>query len=174
MSWHWMALVADGDPQHDPAGAALVTTLAGDPAGTLAIWTRHAKPLRDARRIDSRLLDPAGAAAAVSLVRPPDGVRLKFDDGAVQQARRRVLALARPYDAVTTLLSDASHFDGSLVVARGADAVQRLRDDPFARVLDAVLLRVGPGVLGTMPAPAGPVIERYGSAQPWPWDVYTT
>lgn len=173
MSWHWMALVVDGDPPRDPDGAAPVTTLAGEPAGTLAIWTRHAKPARDARRVDGRLLDPAGAAAVVSLVRPPQGVRLKFDDGAVQQARRKVLALARPYAAVTTLLSDASHFEGSLVVARGDDAIQRLRDDPFARVFDAVLLRVGAGVLGTMPAPAGPVIERYGSAEPWPWDIYS-
>lgn len=172
MSWHWMALVPDGAPPKQPTAAAPVTTLEGRPAGTLAIWTQAAKPLRDARRVDARVLDPAGAAAVVSLVRPPEGVQLPFDDGAVQQARRRILALARPFDAVTTLLRDASHFEGSLVVARGDDAIARLRDDPFARVFDAVLLRVGAGVVGTMPAPAGPCIERYGSAEPWPWDVY--
>ncbi len=172
MSWHWIALVPDGPPPKQPAGAATATTLDGTAAGTLAIWTSHAKPLRDARRVDGRLLDDAGAPAVVSLVRPPAGVRLKFDDGAVQQARRRILALGQPFDAVTTLMSDSSHFEGSLVVARGDDAVARLRDDPFARIFDAVLLRVGAGVLGTMPAPAGPCIERYGSAQPWPWDVY--
>src|SRR3954464_14875829 len=74
---------------------------------------------RSARRIDARLVDGHGAAAWVSLVRPPDGVRLAFDDLAVQQARRAVLA-APPQDALSTLASDASHFEGALTVARGA------------------------------------------------------
>ncbi len=167
-SWHWLALVDErpGDatasaPAHEPGGA---------PAGHLAIWDRRAKPSRDARRIDARLLDPAGAGAVVSLVRPPPGVRLLFDDPAVQHARRAVLA-AQPQDAVTTLLSDASHFEGSLTVARGA-GVARLADDPFARVFPARILHVGAGLLGAVPPPAGPVIERYGSAQPWPWDRF--
>jgi hypothetical protein len=168
MSWHWLALVAD--PPANADAVAAVTDPDGRPAGQLAIWTRHAKPLRDARRIDARLLDPDGAAAQVSLVRPPPGVRLLFDDPAVQQARRDLLAGA-PFDAVTTLLSDASHFEGSLVVARGRD-VARLRDDPFARVFPARILRVEAGLLGAIPPPAGPVIERYGSAQPWPADRF--
>jgi hypothetical protein len=167
-SWHWLALV-DEIPR-DATASARAAGLDGSPAGHLAIWARRAKPARDARRVDSRLLDPAGAEAFVSLVRPPAGVRLPFDDLAVQQARRAVLATA-PFDAVTTLLSDASHFEGALTVARGAD-IPRLRDDPFARVFPAQLLRVAPGVLGRMPAPAGPVIERYGSARPWPWDRF--
>ena len=105
----------------------------------------------------------------MSLVLPPPGVELLFDDPAVQEARRRVLALARPFDAVTTLLRDASHFCGSLTVARGAADVARLRwEDPFARVFPARLIDVPAGVLGRVPWPAGPVIERYGSAQPWP------
>lgn len=168
VSWHWLALTderpADADaaaPAHEPDGR---------PAGWLAIWTRRARPIRAARRIDARLLDPEGEAAVVSLVRPPPGVRLPFDDPAVQHARRAVLA-APPQDAVTTLLSDASHFEGSLTVARGA-GVARLPDDPFARVFAARVLQVGAGVLGRVPAPAGPVIERYGSAQPWPRDRF--
>ena len=56
-------------------------------------------------------------------------------------------------------------------MARGA-GVARLRDDPFARVFPARLLRVGPGVLGAVRPPCGPTMERYGSAQPWPWDRY--
>ena len=45
-------------------------------------------------------------------------------------------------------------------------------DDPFARIFRASLLRVGPGVLGATTAPAGPAIESYGSANPWPWDRF--
>jgi hypothetical protein len=167
-SWHWLALVDEAPT--DATASAAATELDGAPAGHLAIWTRRAKPTRDARRVDARLLDPDGAEAHVSLVRPPLAVRLRFDDLAVQQARRAVLAAA-PFDAVTTLLSDASHFEGALTVARGAD-VARLRDDPFARIFPARVLRVAAGVLGRMPAPAGPVIERYGSARPWPWDRF--
>jgi hypothetical protein len=136
----------------------------------LRVWpSQRAKPVPHALRADPRIADAAGEAAAVSLVLPPPGVRLLFDDPLVQEARRRVLALARPFDAVTTLLRDASHFAGSLTVARGAADVERLRwEDPFARVFPARLLEVPAGVLGRVPWPAGPVIERYGSAQPWP------
>lgn len=169
-SWHWLALVDDAPegatasaPAREPGGA---------PAGHLAIWDRRAKPTGDARRIDARVLDPRGAAAVVSLVRPPPGVRLPFDDPAVQQARRAVLAQL-PQDAVTTLLSDASHFEGSLTIARDG-GVARLADDPFARVFPARILHVGAGLLGAVAPPAGPVIERYGSAQPWPRDRFAT
>ena len=67
--------------------------------------------------------------------------------------------------------TDDSHFEGSLLVARGERAA-RLGDDPFARVFPARVLHVGAGVLGRVPWPAGPVIERYGSAQPWPADRF--
>src|SRR5439155_9223654 len=103
------------------AAAAAVRTLAGEPAGVLAAWLRHPKPVRHARRIDARLVDVAGTAARVSLVLPPAGVRLPFDDLAVQHARRGLLA-GPPFDAVSTLLTDDSHFEGSLLVARGEDA----------------------------------------------------
>ena len=76
-----------------------------------------------------------------------------------------------PADAVSTLLSDASHFEGAITVARGP-RVARLSDDPFARVFPARILRVEGGLFGRDPAPCGPVIERYGSAQPWPWDRF--
>jgi hypothetical protein len=72
---------------------------------------------------------------------------------------------------VSTLLSDASHFEGALTVARGA-GVARLAEDPFARIFPARLLHVDAGLLGAVPLPCGPTIERYGSAQPWPWDRY--
>lgn len=102
---------------------------------------------------------------------PPEGVSLLFDDPAVQEARRRVLA-GPPFDAVSTLLRDSSHFEGSLTVARDDDE-RRLRwEDAFARVFPARLLRVEAGLFGRVPAPAGPTIERYGSEQPWPWDRF--
>ena len=169
MSWAWIDLVPER-----PAGATLAapaSALDGTPAGWLAAWRRRARPTRAARRIHDAVLDPAGAPLTVSLVRAPTGVRLKFDDLAVQQARREVLG-GRPWEVVSTLLSDASHFEGSLIAARGPDAGRRLLDDPFARIHPARLLTVGPGLLGRTPPPAGPVIERYGSAQPWPGDRF--
>jgi hypothetical protein len=116
------------------------------------------------------LVDPSGAPARISLVLPPPGVRLKFDDVAVQQARRRVFA-QRPFDGISTLLSDASHFEGAVTVARGGQ-VALLRDDPFARIFPARLLDLEGGLFGAIPPPAGPTIERYGSSEPWPWDRF--
>jgi hypothetical protein len=170
MSWCWIALVGNSAPGADAAAAA--TTADGRPAGTLAVWLRRAKPTRSARRMDVRLADPDGAAATVSLVLAPPGVRLPFDDVAVQHARRRVLAEA-PFDGVSTLLADASHFAGAVTVARGGGQVARLPDDPFARLFAARVLRIAAGVLGSVAPPAGPTIERYGSAQPWPWDRFS-
>jgi len=158
------------EPAADADAQARVHEPGGGPAGWLAVWLRRAKPSRTARRIDARVVDPHGAPAWLSLVRPPEGVRLAFDDLAVQHARRAVLA-GPPQDAVTTLLRDASHFEGALTVARGA-GVARLPDDPFARIFPARVLRLDAGVLGATAPPCGPTIERYGSAQPWPWDRY--
>jgi len=170
VTWCWWALV-DEQPE-DATAAASAFERGGEAAGWLAAWDRRAKPRREARRGDRRLLDPGGEAAWISLVVPPPGVSLLFDDLAVQQARRDVFARP-PMDGLTTLLRDASHFEGSITVARGAN-VDRLRDDPFARVFRQRVLRVEAGVVGTTPAPAGPTIERYGSAQPWPLDRFAT
>lgn len=164
MNWAWLALV-DERPGDATAAAEIVG------GGWMAAWAQRRKPVRTALRADARLVDPDGEAAHVSLVLPPAGVHLLFDDPAVQEARRRVLA-APPLDAVSSLLRDASHFEGAITVAHGADAVMRLRDDPFARIFPARLLAVGAGLLGRVPWPAGPVIERYGSDKPWPVDRF--
>jgi hypothetical protein len=138
---------------------------------SLRVWVQSAKPVRGALRADPRIASSDGEPATVSLVLPPSGVRLLFDDPVVQEARRRALA-GRPFDAVSTLLRDSSHFEGALIVARGAD-VARLRDeDPFARIFPARVLEVEAGVFGRMAWPPGPVIERYGSANPWPWEEF--
>lgn len=168
-AWCWLALV--DEPVRDPDAWARATAVDGSPAGVLGAWMRRVKPVRDARRAWAAIIDRDGPEATVSLVRPPAGVRLLFDDLAVQEARRRVLAGPR-FDAVSTLLSDASHFEGAITVARGPTQVARLADDPFARVFPALVLRVGPGLLGVVAPPAGPCIERYGSAQPWPADRF--
>jgi hypothetical protein len=162
-SWCWLAVV------DSPDGADAAAPLAepgGAHAGFLAAWLRRAKPVRHALRADPRILDPHGGAASISLVLLPRSRHVKFDDPAVQQARRDVLARP-PAEAVSTLLFDASHFAGAITVERRDPA--RLADDPFARVHPARILHVGAGMLGRVPAPAGPTIERHGSANPWPW-----
>jgi hypothetical protein len=169
MSWCWLDLVAE--PEGDPIARARAFAPDGSPAGWLCGWRRGRRPTRAARRVDARIIDPSGAAAWISYVRPADGIRLPFDDMDVHQARRVVLA-ARPLDGVTTLLMDASHFEGALTVARGP-RINRLADDPFARIFPARILRIEAGVLGRMTPPPGPTIERYGSANPWPWDRFT-
>jgi hypothetical protein len=164
----WLALL--NEPADDATAQAAVRNADGGVVGWLAAWHRRGKPARPARRVDERIIDPDGHPAWISLVLPPNGVRLAFDDLAVQQARRRILA-EPPLDAVSTLMRDASHFEGAVTVARGA-GVRRLADDPFARIFPAQILRVDAGVLGAAAAPAGPTIERYGSANPWPWDHF--
>jgi hypothetical protein len=168
--WCWLALV-DGDLAGADA-AADVRDGSGAPAGRLAAWRRRAKPVPHALRADARVVDPDGLPALVSLVLAPPAAAVLFDDPAVQQARRDVLADVRPPDVLTTLLRDSSHFRGALTARRGPDAATRLRDDPFARIFPARRLDVGPGLLGRLAPPSGPTIERYGSARPWPWDRF--
>jgi hypothetical protein len=160
----WLAL-ADQRPEEATAAASVEEH--GNAAGFLVAWEQRAKPRREALRVDPRIIDPDGAPAWASLVLVPAGVRLPFDDLAVQEARRRVLA-GPPLDGVSALMRDSSHFEGSISVLRGERAKELLRDDPFGRLFPARLLRVADGVLGAALQPAGPVIERYGSANPWP------
>jgi hypothetical protein len=166
----WIALVPE-----PPAGAfasASAVSSTDSSHRVLACWQQAAKPARCALRCDRRIIDRAGSEAWVSLVLLPPAVRLPFDDPAVQQARRELLS-RRPFAAVSTLLRDDSHFEGSIVVERGADAERRLEEDPFARLFQAQRLCVGAGLLGSVGAPVGPTIERYGSANPWPWDRFS-
>jgi hypothetical protein len=122
-------------------------------------------------RADPRIFDPDGEAGWASVIVVPEELRPPFDDLAVQQARRRVLAEPPP-DAVSTLLGDDSRFAGAITVRRGPGARELLADDPFARIHAARILEVPAGVFGTAPPPTGPTIERHGSARPWPWDRF--
>jgi hypothetical protein len=166
----WLALV-DSEPRGAFASAT-VTAAAGSSGSVLAVWRQRAKPTRGALRCDERIVDRQGAAAWASLVLAPPGIRVPFDDLSVQQARRELLSRP-PFDAVSTLLLDDSHFEGSIVLARGPHARHRLTEDPFSLVFPAQLLQVECGVLGSVAAPTGPTIERYGSANPWPWDRFS-
>jgi len=166
-SWRWIDLVServDGTLACAPASDAIT----GEPAGWLVAWEPGERPTPTALRIDGRAIDPLGEPALVSLVLAPGGVTVAFDDLAVQQARRDVLARATPAAVTSTLLRDDSRFMGALTAVRHGARL----DDPFARIYPARRLCVGGGLVGTMPAPAGPTIERYGSAEPWPWDRF--
>jgi hypothetical protein len=165
VSLRWLALV-DARPA-DALAAAAAHDEGGAFAGYLAAWS---SPRPQALRAWAAIVDPEGEAALVSLVLPPAGVRLAFDDLAVQQARRQVLA-GRPADACSTLLVDDSRFAGALTAWRGVPPAA-VPDDPFARIFPARVLHVGSGVIGRSPAPCGPTIERYGSASPWPGDRF--
>jgi hypothetical protein len=170
MSRCWIALIQGKPPEAD--ATAQTFTADGRPAGTLAAWRRRGKPVREAVRVDERLIDSEGAQAWISLVLAPTGLRLPFDDLTVQHARRLVLTRSPPA-AVSTLLRDDSHFEGAITVARSPEERRRLGEDPFARIFPGLLLAVDPGILGSVDAPTGPTIERYGSANPWPWDRFS-
>jgi hypothetical protein len=168
VSWCWLALLPEppiGEVLADALASATATDPQGRPAGLVAAWPRGRKPVRTAVRIDERVIDPAAPAAWVSLVLIPPQVSPLFDDPAVSQALRRVLA-GPPSAAVSTLVRDAVHFAGAITVEHG-EGFGRLADDPFARLYPARILRVGPGMFGGVAPPAGPGIQRYGG-KPWP------
>ena len=159
-------LVRTETPPHDAWAFARL----GDGAGWLAAWRQDDRPRADALLADPAALAADGPAAWISLAWAPPGFDLLYDDAAVQRARQIVLE-GQPPAAVTTLSRDASHIGGALTARRGADAVRRLRDDPFARILPASVVQIGPGLIGSPKPPANLVIERYGST-PWPGDRF--
>jgi hypothetical protein len=162
MSWCWFAELPE---QVDDALACVPAASAeGRPAGVLAVWPAGRKPVAGAVRMDSRLVDPAGEAAEISLVLLDRDRAPLFDDPAVSGALRAVLAGPAP-DGISTFVRDSSHFAGAVTVRR--EGLELLRDDPFARLGPARRLRVAPGLFGRVPPVPGPVIQRY-SGKPWP------
>jgi hypothetical protein len=166
VSWCWFDhLAADGPEVEGTLASATARDLDGHPAGLLAAWPRGRKPTRTATRMDVRIIDPAGPPAWVSLVLVAPEVAPLFDDPAVSQAMRAVLA-GPPFAAVSTLVRDAVHFAGAVTVHHG-ERPDRLADDPFARLHPARILRLGPGMFGRVRPPPGPVVQRY-AGKPWP------
>jgi hypothetical protein len=160
--WCWFARALEQPP--DAVAAAPATDERGAAAGWLAAWPAGRKPVRDAVRMDARLVDHAGEPAWVSLVLPDRELVPIFDDSAVSGALRAVLA-GPPADAVSTFVRDAVHFAGAVTIRRTDHAA--LRDDPFARLAPATVLHVGAGLFGRVPPPPGPGTQRY-SGLPWP------
>lgn len=168
MSWAWFAFGAE------PTGTSLASAPAwsvdGRSVGFLTAWSAEVEqPTPTAAKIDSRAIDPAGGSGWVSLAIAPPGLFLAFDDPAVAHATRTVLAMA-PADVFSTLVEGDDRCRGALTAMHGEPG--RLGYDPFANLFPAVVLRVGPGILGNMPAPVGPSIQRCGGANPWPWDRF--
>jgi hypothetical protein len=168
MTWRWIAPRQDRPASAD--AAVQVREPDGHPAGFLAVWPQGAKRPRQGRRIDARAIDLSGEAAWVSLVWAPDGVWLDFDDPAVVEATREVLAQPWSAAVLSTLMVEEMRFGGAVTAVR--DDPRRLADDPFARLFPARILWVDAGLLGTMPAPVGPGTQRYGAGNPWPWDRF--
>lgn len=167
MSFCWFALLP-ARPERCYA-AAVVRDVDGVPMGSMVAWrTRDGRRPAGSLGIDERAIDPHGDAAWVSLALAPPPLRVLYDDPAVSQAIRRVLA-APPADAFSTLMLDSSSIGGALTARR--NGWTELIDDPFARVFPQQLLHVDAGLIGRMPAPTGPVMQRY-SGNPWPWDRF--
>lgn len=162
-NWMWFAHI-DREPPAGAVATAAVAELDGTPAGVLGAWPADVRPRVPAVKVDARIIDPGGDRATLSLVLAPPRVRLLFDDTAVQQARRDVLA-GRPPRAISSLLRGDSIFAGAVTVDPPGD-------DPFGRIFPAQLLAVEAGLFGRVPAPPGPDIERHGSGAPWPYPTF--
>ncbi len=168
MSWVWFDLGAE--PTGTVLASAEAWSIEGLPVGFLTAWSADGpRPTPTAAKIDARAIDADGADGWASLVLAPPGLFLPFDDPAVAQAIRMVLAMA-PADVFSTLVEGDDRCRGALTALHGEPG--RLAYDPFANLFPAVAVRVGPGLLGHMPAPVGPSIQRYGGANPWPWDRF--
>jgi len=168
VSWAWFDFGAE------PTGAVLASAPAwsvdGLPVGFLTAWSDEVdQPTPTAAKIDARAIDATGGSGWVSLVLAPPGLFLPFDDPAVAHATRTVLAMA-PADVFSTLVERDDRCRGAVTAMLGEPG--RLGYDPFGNLFPAVILRVGAGILGHMPAPVGPSIQRYGGANPWPWDRF--
>lgn len=120
-------------------------------------------------RIDARCLNGQpvkGAYASVCALPDPDAA-LRFDEPEVQQARRDALAwwiplLGEDLICISSFALDASRCAGAVTAARSTELLDQ---DPFSRLFPTTVVEVG--FLCPVPAPPGPVIERYAGA-PWP------
>jgi hypothetical protein len=169
MSWVWFDLCR-APPDDSVLASAPAWTKDGRSAGALCAWAaEREQPTPSATKVDARAVDGSGGDGWVSLVLAPPGVFLPFDDPAVAQATRMVLGMP-PADVFSTLVEGDDRCRGALTGMH--EEPGRLGYDPFANLFPVVVLGVGPGLLGRMPAPVGPSTQRYGGANPWPWDRF--
>lgn len=160
----WLALL---ESRPDDVLAAAVVD---DGHQQLVAWRSERPPVPWATKVDPRAIDPEGGPGRASLVLAPEGVWLPFDDVAVSQAVRAAMS-ARPVDVVSTLVVGDDRFVGALSATHGDDQ-RPLDDDSFAVLFPTRRVRLGAGLLGRTPTPVGPGIQRYGAANPWPWDRF--
>ena len=173
MSRCWLAIVDVHQRGADGDAAAAGTTATAQPAASLAAWNRGAKARsqRPARRRAHRR--PARRSRVdLARARRPRACELAFDDLAVQQARRDVLAAShagRRVDAAPRRLALRGRDHASRAAPRAAAPPRRSVRPRSSRRAAA---SSEPGSSGAAPPPVGPTIERYGSANPWPWDRF--
>lgn len=168
MSWVWFDLCPE--PRADAVACARAASDDGRCSGFVCAWGHDRRqPSATAVKVDERAVDPSGAPGWVSLARAPQGLFLPFDDPEVVQATRMVLSLP-PREAFSTLLEGDDRCVGALTGTHGAR--DDLAYDPFANLFPVVVMQVEAGMLGRMPAPVGPVTQRYGADNPWPWDRF--
>lgn len=111
--------------------------------------------------------EPVRGAWAHVCALADETARVPYDQPEVQAARADALAwwiplLGDSLVCLTTLSLDAVGYGGAITVARDPD---RFRADPFARIFAGRVVRTD--LFGEVPAPPGPVLERYAGA-PWP------
>lgn len=159
----WLALVQER-PSDATASARAYDSGTDELSGWLSVWLRASKPVRHALRADPAAFASDGPRASASYLLVDAQRDLVFDDPVVQRARQLVLAAGGPWTSLTTLVSDASHFRGSLVAVPGDGDF----DDPFELIGRGRRLHLEPGLLSAGPLRLpSPVIERY-AGQPWP------
>ena len=95
------------------------------------------------------------------------GTPIPYDDPAIQQARRDVLAwwiplLGDAFVCFTTLALDSVHCAGAVTVTYGGVP---FADDPFARLFPSAV--VESDLFCAVPPPPGPALERYAGIA-WP------
>lgn len=119
--------------------------------------------------VDARCLegDPIEGAYAHVCASPDDEARLPYDQPEVQQVRRDALAwwipmLGDSLVCLTTLALDEAGYAGAITVARDP---ARFGCDPFARIFPPTIVRTD--LFCSVPAPPGPVLERYAGVA-WP------
>ena len=93
--------------------------------------------------------------------------KLPFDTPEVQQVRRDALAwwipmLGESLLCLTTLAVDSVNYGGAITVTTDPS---RFDEDPFARIFRGMVVRTS--LFCAVPAPPGPVIERYRGVA-WP------
>lgn len=111
--------------------------------------------------------EPVRGAWAHVCALADESARLPYDQPEIQAARADALAWRIPLlggslVCLTTLSLDSICYGGAITVARDPD---RFRADPFARIFPGRVVRTD--LCGEVPAPPGPVLERYAGA-PWP------